>query len=163
MRAAARTVFHRRSVRVNEQDRSLALDTIRKFLQLYRYVRHHGRKVQAAGLRGREFSILRYLLDGPLKIGEICNYMFISASSTSEMISRMEDAGYVTRQRCKRDNRVVYVELTPPGRELAENTPLGGIPLLREKMHTLSPNRLALVDEALTELITILGMEQKKI
>ena len=147
---------------MNEQDKSLALDTIRKFLQLYRYIRHHGRKVQAAGLRGREFAILRYLLDGPLKIGEICKYMFISASSTSEMISRMEDAGYVTRNRCKRDNRVVYVELTSTGRELAESTPLGGIPLLREKMHTLPPDRLVLVDEALTELMTILGMESQK-
>ena len=148
---------------MNEQDKSLALDTIRKFLQLYRYVRHHGRKVQAAGLRGREFSILRYLLDGPLKIGEICNFMFISASSTSEMISRMEDAGYVSRQRCKRDNRVVFVELTAAGRELAESTPLGGIPLLREKMHTLSPNKLVLVDEALTELIKIVGMESQQV
>jgi DNA-binding MarR family transcriptional regulator len=98
-------------------------------------------------------------MDGPLKIGEICNYMFISASSTSEMISRMEDAGYVTRHRCKKDNRVVYVELTNAGRELAEQTPLGGIPLLREKIHTLPSERLALVDEALTELITVLGME----
>jgi DNA-binding MarR family transcriptional regulator len=144
---------------VDEVDKSLALDTIRKFLHLYRYMRYHGRNVQAAGLRGREFAILRYLRDGPLKIGEIVSYMFVSASSTSEMISRMEDAGYVTRRRCKNDNRVVYVELTPAGRELAENTPLGGIPLLREKMQKLPPDRIALVNEALTELITVLGME----
>ena len=148
---------------MSEINQSLALDTIRKFLQLYRYVRHHGRKVQAAGLRGREFSVLRYLKNGPLKIGEICNYMFISASSTSEMISRMEDAGFVTRYRCKKDNRVVYVELTPAGHELAETTPLGGIPLLREKMHTLSPERLSLVNEAMTELISVLGMEPKNV
>ena len=144
---------------MNEQDELMALDTIRKFLQLYRYVRHYGRKVQAAGLRGREFAVLRYLMDGPLKIGEICNYMFISVSSTSEMISRMEDAGYVTRHRCKQDNRVVYVELTDAGRELAEKTPLGGIPLLRERIHTLPSERLVIVDEALTELMTVLGME----
>ncbi len=148
---------------MNELDKSLALDTMRKFLQLYRYMRHYGRKVQAAGLRGREFAILRYLLDGPLKIGEICDYMFISASSTSEMISRMEDAGYVTRHRCKSDNRVVYVELTPAGLELAENTPLGGIPLMREKIHTLPQDRLAVVNEAMTELIHVLGMEPEHV
>jgi DNA-binding MarR family transcriptional regulator len=144
---------------VEEQDKTLALETIRKFLQIYRYVRHHGRKVQTAGLRGREFAILRYLRDGRLKIGEICDYMFISASSTSEMISRMEDAGFVSRTRCKQDNRVVFVELTEAGRELAEKTPLGGIPLLREKLHTLPPDRLAVVDQAMTELVTLLGME----
>lgn len=148
---------------MSEIDKSQALDTIRKFLDLYRYVRQYGRQVQAAGLRGREFSILRYLLEGPLNIGEICDYMFISASSTSEMISRMESAGYVTRRRCKSDNRVVFVELTSAGRELAEKTPLGGIPLLREKMRSLPPDRLALVNEALTELIDVLGMESEKV
>ena len=148
---------------MSELDKSLALDTIRKFLQLYRYVRHYGRKVQAAGLRGREFSVLRYLKDGPLKIGEICKYMFISVSSTSEMISRMENTGYVTRVRCKKDNRVVFVELTPAGRELADKTPFGGIPLLREKMHTLPPDRLAQVNEALSDLIRLLGMEPETV
>ena len=39
---------------MNETDKTLALESIRKVLDLYRYVRHHGRKVQAAGLRGRE-------------------------------------------------------------------------------------------------------------
>jgi DNA-binding MarR family transcriptional regulator len=148
---------------VNELNRSLALETIRKFLQLYRYVRSYGRKVQAAGLRGREFSILRYLLEGPLKMGEICDYMFISASSTSEMISRMEDAGYVQRRRCKTDNRVVYVELTDTGRELADRTPLGGIPLLRERVRKLPFERLALVNDALTELINLLGVEPENV
>ncbi|MDF1515579.1 MAG: MarR family transcriptional regulator [Anaerolineae bacterium] len=147
---------------MNNEAQVLALDTIRKFLQLYRYMRFHGRKVQAAGLRGREFAVLRYLNNGPLKIGELSNVMFISASSTSEMVSRMEDAGYVTRKRCKSDNRVVYVELTQAGRELAENTPMGGIPLLREKMHTLPEERLLLVNKALAELIQLLEMEPEK-
>lgn len=144
---------------MNEINESLALDTIRKFLLLYRYMRHHGREVQAAGLRGREFAILRYLMDKPRKIGEICSYMFLSASSISEMISKMESAGYVERHRCKQDNRVVFAELTPAGRELAEKTPLGGIPLLREKVHTLPDEKLQMVNQAMTELMTVLGME----
>ena len=87
---------------MSEINKSLAFDTIHKFLELYRYVRQYGHQVQIAGLRGREFAILRFLLEGPLNIGDICDYMFISASSTSEMISRMETAGYVTRRRCKK-------------------------------------------------------------
>ena len=138
----------------------LALETMQRFIHLYRHLRWYGHKMHEAGIRGRDFAMLRYLVDaGPVKIGDIQQYLFISYSSTSEMISRMEDEGFVTRTRCKKDNRVVFVDLTDAGRKLAEETPLGGIPLLREKIKTLPPERLVVVNEAFTELLTLMGIE----
>lgn len=138
----------------------LARETTQRFIHLYRHFRRYGRKMQKAGIRGRDFAMLRYLVDaGPAKIGQIQQYMYISYSTTSEMISRMEDAGYVKRTRCKKDNRVVFVNLTGTGRALAEETPLGGIPLLREKIKTLPPERLIVVNEALIELQNLMEIE----
>jgi len=114
------------------------------------------------GVRGREFATLRYLNEaGPCSIGQVQEYIYISASATSEMLSRLENAGYVERKRCKKDQRVVYVELTPEGRRLAEETPLGGIPLLREKLKTLPPERLAVLDEAFSELLNLMEIESE--
>ena len=136
---------------------STALEVIQKFLVLYRYVRLYGRETQCTGVRGRELSTLRYLKDaGPLTIGQITQYLFLSASSASELVSRMESAGYVTRRRSSEDSRVVFVELTPEGRRLADETPLGGIPLLRERIKSLPPDRLKVVDAALSDLIEIM-------
>ncbi len=133
------------------------LDVIQKFIVLYRYIRHYARKTHCQGIRGREISTLRYLKDtGPRTIGQVTEYLFLSASSASELVSRMEEAGYVMRRRSTEDSRVVFVELTEKGKQLAEDTPLGGIPLLRERMKVLPPDQLALIDEALSSLIEIM-------
>ena len=75
------------------------------------------------------------------------------------MIGRLQQAGYVTRTRSEEDNRVVIVALAPAGRAVAEEAPLGGIPLLRERLKTLPPERLSVVHRALTELIRLLEIE----
>ncbi len=137
------------------------LDVVHKFLILYRYMRKYSRQIQGHGIRGRQFSALRYLLDvGPLTIGQLRDYLYISDSTTSELVSRLEDIGYVTRTRCKRDNRVVFVDLTLSGREVAEHAPLGGIPLLREKLKTLSPERLAVIDDALDQILALMEIKR---
>ena len=143
-----------------EDAQNTALDVIQKFLVMYRYVRRYGRKTQCTGIRGRELALLRYIHeDGPMTIGQIREYLFIGVSSTSELVSRMEEAGYVARRRSTEDSRVVYVELTDEGRRVAEEMPLGGIPLLRERVKSMPHERLHRLDLALSDLITIMEID----
>jgi DNA-binding MarR family transcriptional regulator len=135
-------------------------DTIHTFLQLHRYLRNYARRARAEGISGRKISALRRLLDsGPQTIGQLSDYHYVCDSSASEMVSELEQAGYVTRARSELDNRVVVVELTPAGRDFAENAPLGGIPLLRERLRELPAERLSAIDEALAELVHLLGID----
>lgn len=137
-----------------------ALDATQKFLVLYRHIRRYARKQQCAGVRGRDLVTLRYLhQQGRLPVGRIREYLFMSLSTTSELVKRLEQAGYVKRQRSTTDSRVVYVELTPKGAEIAEQPPTGGLPLLRERMKTLAPDRLARLDEALSDLIEMMEID----
>jgi len=139
-----------------------AAEAFHRFLTLYRYLRAYSRDINAQGIRGRELSTLRYLLEaGPVTIGQVCDYLFISVSATSEQLSRMEEAGYVARTRSKQDSRVVYVELTPEGRRIAEETPLGGIPLLRERIKMLSPERLAQAGDVFGEILEVMEIPQE--
>ena len=135
-------------------------ETMRKFLTLYRHLRRYSRQMSKTGLGGRKVAALRYLLEAaPVTMGQLGDYLYISDSTTSEMVDRLQEAGYVTRRRSEEDNRVVIVTLTTEGKVAAEEAPLGGIPLLREKLKTLSPERLALIRAALTELIQLLEVE----
>jgi DNA-binding MarR family transcriptional regulator len=135
----------------------LFTETIQRFLTVYRYMRQYGRKMQCEGLSGREVSILRYLLDaGAMSIGQCRDYLYINDSSTSELIAHMEQGGYVTRARSQTDNRSVIVSLTTSGRKAAESLTLGGIPLLREKLRALSPDRLARINAALSDMQELL-------
>jgi MarR family 2-MHQ and catechol resistance regulon transcriptional repressor len=146
---------------MNEPERSPALAATQKFLSLYRYLRQYSQQMHNQGVRGREFATLRYLHEaGPCTVGQVQEYIYVSASATSEMLSRLENAGYVARSRCKKDQRVVYVELTPEGRRLAEETPLGGIPLLRERIKSLSPEQLSTVTSAVEMLLQVMEIEE---
>ncbi len=138
-------------------DDLLFTETMHAFLGLYRYLRRHARQMQEQGLSGREVAALRYLLEnGPRTIGQLRDYLYIGESSTSELIARMEHAGQVARARSEADSRVVLVSLTPVGREMAEKTALEGIPLLREKLKALPPERLTAIRAALAELEELL-------
>jgi DNA-binding MarR family transcriptional regulator len=139
------------------QDETPHLDTIHKFLTLYRYLRKYSRRMHEQGISGRKVATLRHLLEaGPVTIGQLRDYLYISHSTTSELVARLAKKGYVTRTRSETDNRVVLVDLTPSGRQVTERTSLGGIPLLREKLKSLPPERLAVIDEAMTEMLRLL-------
>ena len=139
-----------------------ATETIHEFLALLRRLRRYGRSMREVGLGGRKVSALRRLLQaGPLTVGQLRDYLYISDSSTSEMIHGLEQAGYVKRTRSEQDNRVVIVTLTPTGRSVAERIPLGGIPLLRERLKAVPPAKLELVRQALSELQGLLGEDDE--
>jgi DNA-binding MarR family transcriptional regulator len=72
------------------------------------------------------------------------------------MISQLEESGYVTRTRLAEDNRVVMVELTPAGREVAEKVPMGGIPLLRRRLNNLPEDRLRRIEASLDDIMQLM-------
>jgi DNA-binding MarR family transcriptional regulator len=89
-------------------------------------------------------------------VGQVQAFMHKSPSTTSSLIAQLEENGYVTRTRSKEDNRVVIVELTSIGQEIAENTPLGGLPLLRRRLGNLSEERLSEINEVLNEITQLM-------
>ncbi len=142
-------------------DELLSDQVFHQYLGLLGASRRFARQIlDERGLKQREFSVLRFLLEsGPLTVGQVQVYIHHSPSTTSTLIAQMEHKGYVTRTRSAKDNRVVIVELTDAGREVAENTPLGGSPLLRRRLSTFSTKRLQQIGDVLIELMNL--MEDK--
>jgi DNA-binding MarR family transcriptional regulator len=128
-----------------------------RLLRLQRYLRQHARQMDKQGITPRHFAVLRFLLESePATVGDVQAYLYRSASTTSTVIAQLEEAGYVTRTRSKRDNRVVMVELTPAGRDVAQNTPLAGLPLLRRRLRTLPQEQLQPIEDALTKIMELM-------
>jgi len=145
---------------MDQSDERLYRDTISKFLTVYRYLRGYSRRMHAEGLSGRKIVTLRHLCGaGPLAVGQIADYLYISDSSTSELIAWLEKKGLVTRSRSARDNRIVLVSVTPAGREIVARMPLGGIPLLRETLRSLPADRLERINAAMTDILHMLEIE----
>lgn len=127
-------------------------------LALIRHTRRYGRQIlDESGLTPRDFSVLCYLLEtGSATVGKVQAYIHKSPSTTSALIAQLEEKGYVTRTRSAEDNRVVIVELTPAGGQIAKNTPLGGLPLLRRRLNQLNEKRLSEIDSVLTEIMQLM-------
>jgi DNA-binding MarR family transcriptional regulator len=142
---------------LNNSNQALSEEVIHKFLRLNRFLRRYARQMDSQGVRPRQFAVLRFLLEaGPATVGQVQAYLYLSASTTSMVIAQLEEAGYVTRTRSEEDNRVVVVELTTAGRKIAQNTPLGGIALLRRRLGHLSGEKLRLLDAALVEIMQLM-------
>jgi len=129
-----------------------------RFLALQRALRRHARQLlDEQGLTPRDLSVLRYLLESaPATVGQVQAFTHKSPSTTSSLVAQLEDKGYVTRTRSQEDNRVVLVELTSEGQEIAEKTPLGGLPLLRRRLARLPEERLSEIDGVLNEIMDLM-------
>ncbi len=69
------------------------------------------------GLTPSQYNVLRILRgEGqPLPILEIANRTVTVVPGITGLIDRLEQAGFVRRERCERDRRVIYVALTDKG------------------------------------------------
>ena len=53
--------------------------------------------------------------DGKEKVGDVCHKLYLDCGTMTPMLKKMEESGWITRRRCKADERCVYVELTEKG------------------------------------------------
>ena len=145
---------------MSDAEEPLADQVFHRFLALQHYLRRHARQlIDERGLTPRDLSVLRYLLESDsATVGQVQAFMHQSPSTTSSLIAQLEAEGYVTRTRSHRDNRVVIVELTSVGKEVTDNTPLGGLPLLRRRLAELPQERLSEMDDVLHEIANLMGV-----
>lgn len=143
---------------MNENQEPFSDQVFHHLLGLIRHTRQYSHQIiHDSGLTPRDFSVLRYLLEkGSATVGKVQAYIHKSPSTTSALIAQLEEKGYVTRTRSAEDNRVVIVELTLAGQQIAESTPLGGLPLLRRRLSQLNENRLSEIDSVLTEIMQLM-------
>ncbi len=135
----------------------LASDTMHKFLIIHRHLRQYSRQMDGQGIRPKQFSVLRFLMEhGPATVGEVQEYLYNSPSTTSTTLSQLEETGYLTRTRSTEDSRVVIIELTDEGREIAANAPMGGMPLLRRRLRGLPEEHLQRINDALTDIMDLM-------
>jgi DNA-binding MarR family transcriptional regulator len=146
---------------VGTPDNELAATVLHKFLLIYRHLRQHHRHMDSYGIRPRLASVLRFLTEREsATVSDIQAYLYTSPSTASNVISQLEDAGYVTRTRDQDDNRVVLVAITPAGTDIASRVPVGGIGLLRQRLCTLPDNRLRQIDAALADLMALMEVTE---
>ena len=72
------------------------------------------------GLTGSQYNVLRILRgEGrPMPSLEVADRMLSAVPGITGLIDRLEGMGFVSRERCTEDRRVVYIAITKPGKDV---------------------------------------------
>lgn len=104
-------------------DSQRILDSIRR---LVRFLRIHDRAAQTqVGLSGAQIFVLHELGRSPsLSLSELAKRTLTDQSSVSVVVTRLADAGFITRDRDPQDARRLVLNLTKSGRAVIQRAPV---------------------------------------
>lgn len=92
-----------------------------------RVVNYYTPYLKPLGLTYTQYIVLLCLWEyGEMNVGDLCRKLYLDNGTITPLIKRMEQAGYVTRIRDTRDERVVKIRPTEAGWALREQ--VGMIP-----------------------------------
>ncbi|MGP3958560.1 MarR family winged helix-turn-helix transcriptional regulator [Nonomuraea sp. 3N208] len=101
------------------EEAEAAREVARLYPAVYRRFKASRRPI-AAGLTARMHAVLAHLLAaGPLTLSELAEHLQLSKAATTELVTRVEERGLVSRIRDERDRRRVFVWVTDEGRAAA--------------------------------------------
>ncbi len=94
-------------------------------------------------------SVLATLRTGPKRITDLAASEYVSQPGMTTLVSRLEDEGWVKRQRDAGDGRVVNVAITKAGIAMLEKALAARTEVLQKRIELLGPKqRRALADAA---------------
>lgn len=139
---------------------TLAAEALKKFRVIYGTVRKHSRDMErACGVGGAQVWALAVLARRPgIRVTEFARELSIHPSTASNLLDKLERAGYLRRSRCAGDHRVVELFITEAGQALLARAPQPHCGVLTHALEQLPDSLLErLIEdlEAVTERMQI--------
>jgi DNA-binding MarR family transcriptional regulator len=74
-------------------------------------------ELEQFGLTGTQYGVLKNIADGSAATAaDVCRILHYDTGSMTRALDRLQAKGFLRRERCKEDRRVVYLRMTPAGR-----------------------------------------------
>ena len=121
-------------------------ESIRSSVNMLRRVDH------ASGLTTSQLATLTALEDGPLTMSELAEIKDVAQPTMSQHVSRLEGWGHVRRASTPEDGRIVRVELTQHGKEVATKANRARDEVVAAALEQLSEEQHAALQEGITIL-----------
>ena len=121
-------------------------ESIRSSVNMLRRVDH------ASGLTTSQLATLTALEGGPLTMSELAEIKDVAQPTMSQHVSRLEGWGHVRRVSTPEDGRIVRVELTQHGKEVADKANRARDEVVAAALEQLSEEQHAALQEGITIL-----------
>src|SRR3954468_13806025 len=106
--------------------------------------RHYQSVERAVGVTGAQLWAMAEIDASPrMTVGQLARDLGIHQSTASNIVADLEEAGLVSRERPREDQRVVRLALTAAGRRVMRRAPRPLRGALQEALMSLPPARLA--------------------
>ena len=142
--------------------RHLAMLVLRQFRVVYGSVRRHSSEVRKlSGLSGSQAWILHELAATPgLGVGALAERLSVHQSTMSQLVKKLQDAGYVHKARVRDDQRRVGLYLSSKGTRAVGRTPRPAEGVLPSALGRLSNASLRKLHANLERLIRSLDVSR---
>src|SRR5699024_4312518 len=142
------------------------LRILRALRRITRSVALHSRQLAAySNITAPQLVCLRVVIEnGPLTTTAISREIHVSPSTVVGILDRLEDKGWIKRERGRQDRRIVFITATEEGVAVARATPsplqqkladsLKALPELEQAAITMSLERIVDLMESDVEVVT---------
>ncbi|NJD39556.1 MAG: MarR family transcriptional regulator [Geobacter sp.] len=139
-------------------------ETVHNLRRLFQAVNEQSKHaVHDSGLSGSQLWAINILFEKSgqrLTISHLAQQMCMNSSTVVRLTDGLELKGFVQRERCTTDRRVVYVRLTEQGNTLVRQAPDVAQHALVNGLKSLSENRLAAVASGIAKLVHIIEAQK---
>ncbi|CAG9610903.1 HTH-type transcriptional regulator MhqR [Bacillus rhizoplanae] len=133
---------------VNEKREALILDLSISFRKMIRLLQNDINELFSEHMPWNEFSVLRALYwKSPQMASQIASEVNVTSSHITAVTDRLVRKGLVTRKRSDSDRRIVYLEITDTGKDVAEKLENVRKEYYREKFQDWSDQEIEMVLE----------------
>lgn len=134
------------------------VDNIRRVFQV---INEQSQKVKReTGLTGPQLWTIKTIsASAPINVKDLAQRIYLHPATVVGILNRLEESGLVQRLRSNEDRRVVTVELTRKGKQLVAKAPEVIQGMLVSGLEKLSEKKRNKIDDGLTELVKMLGIE----
>jgi DNA-binding MarR family transcriptional regulator len=120
------------------------------------------KQVRSSELSRTEAEVLGILLDGPRRITELAELTGLAQPTTTLLVKRLEESGWVQREGLAEDGRVVLVHITEAGRVPLEALRARSQAAMRTNLEDLSDDQLAALSTATETLSAFIDVLQRR-
>jgi len=135
------------------------MNALRRIVQALRASASHSEAT--TGLTAAQMLVLKQIHDRrAVSVNELAALTFTHQSTVSEVVSRLETRGFLTRDRSPEDGRRVEVRLTEKGVGIVAESPPTANERLMQAVRSLPPEEIEKLAEGLNALITAASLEK---
>ena len=140
-------------------------ETMQSLRRIFKAIEDYSQEVSSSfGITGPQLWALKIVSQhAGLPLGDLSRKMYLHPSTVTGVVDRLEDKGYVVRDRDSVDRRVVRVKLTPAGQDLAAKAPNPIQGKMIYGLMKLSENELNIIYESVRRLAEMAEAENVKV